>query len=224
MAQNPVEAAIQNALDVASRRETIANFFFVACGGSFAQMQLAQYAIDRESATIGAESLTSAEFIARDPKRLNAVAVAILCSSSGNTPETIAAAKFAREHGALTIVLTTKPESELAKAGEVVVPYVSIPVFGTQDTPAGIILRIALGIVDAREGCAKYPLLLKALAKVEAVTAKLQAAHAAAAWGEANKRQSTIYTLSSGANWGVGYSYAICILQEMQLINSQGNP
>ena len=41
-----------------------------------------------------------------------------------------------------------------------------------------------------------------------------------AAWAEGYKREPVIYTMGSGANWGSAYSFAICILQEMQWVHS----
>lgn len=42
----------------------------------------------------------------------------------------------------------------------------------------------------------------------------------AKAFGEADKDENIIYTIASGANFGVAYSFAICILMEMQWIHS----
>jgi len=64
MPQTSIETAIQTVLAAASARETIETIYFVACGGSFAQMHLPHYAVDREATTISAESLNSAEFMA----------------------------------------------------------------------------------------------------------------------------------------------------------------
>ncbi|MGV1989192.1 SIS domain-containing protein [Agrobacterium sp. 22-221-1] len=223
MQPSQIETAIQACLSAVAERETVSTIYFVACGGSFAQMHLPKYAVDRNSSTIVAETYNSAEFIARNPVRLNASSVVILCSSSGNTPETVAAAAFARKKGAYTIGLTTKPESELAQVANSTVPYVSTPLIGNQDAPSGIILRIAFGIVHARENSPKATALLSALGKVGDIAAAAQTAHAEVAreWAERNKREATIYTMASGSNWGVAYSFSICILQEMQWINSQ---
>ncbi|MCB9993519.1 MAG: SIS domain-containing protein [Hyphomicrobiaceae bacterium] len=223
MQSKSIETAVKGSLSAVSEREAVSTIYLVACGGSLAQMHLPKYAIDRNSSTITAEVFSSAEFIARDPVRLGSSSVVILCSSSGNTPETVAAAAFAREKGAYTIGLTTEPESQLAKTADYAVPYVSAPLIGDQDAPSAVILRIAFGIVNHREKSPKAAALLAALAKVEGISAAAQKAHSedAKRWGEANKRESIIYTMASGSNWGVAYSFSICILQEMQWIHSQ---
>ncbi|ACM39453.1 SIS domain-containing protein [Agrobacterium vitis] len=223
MQPSQIESSIQSALAAVAQRKSVSTIYFVACGGSFAQMHLPKYAVDRNSSTIFAETFNSAEFIARNPVHLGEGSVVILCSSSGNTPETVAAAAFAKKKGAFTIGLTTKPESELGQVSDSTVPYVSTPLIGNQDAPSGIILRIAFGIVNARENSPKAAALLSALEKVGDIAASAQKVHAedAREWGERNKREPTIYTMASGSNWGVAYSFSICILQEMQWINSQ---
>lgn len=214
---------ITAALAAIAKRDAVQTLYLVACGGSLAQMHLPKYAVDREARLIDAEVLSSAEFIARNPRRLNATSVVILCSSSGNTPETVAAARFAREKGAHVIGLTTKPGSELAQAADSVVTYISTPIVGSADSPSGIILRLVAGIMHQREGMAKYEALMQALMQVTAITTSAQEKHAPAVreWAAASKREAVIYTLSSGSNWGAAYGFSICILQEMQWIHSQ---
>lgn len=49
-----------------------------------------------------------------------------------------------------------------------------------------------------------------------------RAAHteAADAWGFGYRREPLIYTMASGSNYGTAYSFAICLLQEMQWVHS----
>lgn len=218
-----INNAITEALVAVAKFEAVQTVYLVACGGSLAQMHLPKYFVDREAKVIDAEVCNSAELIARDPKRLGASSVVILCSSSGNTPETVAAAKFAQGKGAHVIGLTTKPQSELAQVADSVVVYVSTPIVGSADSPAGIILRLVAGLVRDREGLAKYDALVAALEQVTPIANAVQEKHAPAVleWASASKRESVIYTLSSGSNWGVAYGFSICILQEMQWVHSQ---
>jgi len=220
---NAFERNIQAALAAVAKREKLANVFFVACGGSFAQMHAPKYVLDRESASLVAETYNSAEFVARDLPRLGSSSVVVLCSSSGNTPETVAAAKFAREHGAYTIGLTTKPESDLAKAVDSVVLYVSKPAEANADGVGSALLSLAFGLLRDREGNRKHEALARSLSALPGLVARAQAAHDADAlrWAKAVRREPVIYTLASGPNYGVTYSFSICILQEMQWIHTQ---
>lgn len=73
-----------------------------------------------------------------------------------------------------------------------------------------------------RENNAKLAKVEAALAGMGKTIADVIARHEAsiAAWAEASKREPLIYTMGSGANWGSAYSFAICILQEMQWVHS----
>lgn len=106
---------VQQALDAISSRP-IENVFLVACGGSSALMYPSKYWLDSEAKTIYSDLYSSNEFIHRNPATLGAKSLVILCSHSGNTPETAEAAKFARSKGALTVSLTHEPSSPLAEA------------------------------------------------------------------------------------------------------------
>lgn len=219
-----IEQSIDAALSALGARPALTNIFLVACGGSFAQMHAPKYAADREARTLVADAYNSAEFVLRDPPRLGEQSLVILCSSSGNTPETVEAASFARSRGAYTIGLTTQPQSPLAQAVDITIGYESQPTLGSADAPTGILLRLVFGVLRDREGNGKYPALLKSLAALPAVVEKAQRERAEdiLRWGAASKREPVIYTMASGVNHGVAYSFAICILQEMQWIHSQG--
>ena len=220
---NTDEQSVQVALKAIAKREHLSNVFFVACGGSFAQMHVAKYVIDRESTSLVAHTYNSAEFIARNSPQLGPSSVVVLCSTSGNTPETVEAAKFARQRGAYTIGLTVEPDSPLAKAADSVIGYVSKQTEGHPESVAAFLLRIVFGLLRDREENSKCDFLEESLAALPGVVARAQKTHAQDArnWAAAVKREPVIYTMGSGPNYGIAYSFAICILQEMQWIHSQ---
>ena len=221
---NPIARSIEAALAALASRETLTNIFFVACGGSFAQMHLPKYALDREAKTLVADAYNSAEFIARDMPRLGANSLVVLCSQSGNTPETVAAARFAKERGAYTIGLTVKPESPLAGVVDSTVGYEFLPTASSADVAGAVLLSLAFGVLAQREGTDRVAALDAALAQLPAVVAGAAEAHAPEVlrWAAGAKREPVIYTMASGPNHGISYAFAICILQEMQWIHSQG--
>lgn len=218
-----IEARIQSALADVAKRGKPDNIYFVGCGGSFAQMNVPKYAFDRESKTIAIDSFSSAEFIARNSPRVGKTTVVILCSKSGDTPETAAAAKYASDRGAYTIGLTVEENSPLAKAVHTRVDYDAVPDAGTPDAAAAVLLRIGFGILAQHDANTKLGGLLDGLKQMPKVVEAIQQQHRQKAldWGQARKREPVIYTMASGANYGVAYLWAICILQEMQWINSQ---
>lgn len=220
----PTQKAIEAALSAVAQRGRLTEIFFVACGGSFAQMHAPKYAVDREARTIVADTYNSAEFIARAPARLGASSLVVLCSSSGSTPETVEAARYARERGAYVVGLTTRPDdSPLAEASHIAIGYEHKPTAGDPEAPAAILLRLVFGILENREGHAGNAALLRGLAALPEVVARVQEAHAddVLRWAAASKREPVIYTMASGPNYGVAYAFSICILQEMQWIHSQ---
>lgn len=222
MLDTPCATQIGQALESARSRKTVGEIYFVACGGSFALMLPNQYAVDRESNSIAGFAINAAEFTTRAPRRLGENSIVILCSHSGTTPETVEAARVARAKGALTIALTNVPGSPLDEAAEKTVFYSHAPLSMSADHSAAVLYRLTFGILDAREGSSKAAALETALEGLPKLVEGIQASHAdkIAAYAEAHKREPVIYTMASGANYGVAYSYAICIYQEMQWIHS----
>jgi fructoselysine 6-phosphate deglycase len=217
-----VVKSVEQAVAAAAAREAVTDIYFVACGGSNALLMSGQYAVEREAEKIASFSFSSAEFLARAPKRLGKSSIVILCSHSGNTPETVAAAKYARAAGALTIAFTNLEGSPLDQEAEATILYQYNPLAVSEDHAAPMLMRLVFGILHARENNAKLVKVEAALAGMGKTIADVIARHEAsiAAWAEASKREPLIYTMGSGANWGSAYSFAICILQEMQWVHS----
>src|SRR5690349_16316404 len=107
----------------ALRGKRISHVFLVGCGGSLSIMMAGKYFLDRHSGSLASDSYNSDEFVRRDPRRLTAGAVVILCSQTGTTKETVRAARHARARGAVTIGMTLDPKSPLAEAVDQVVGY-----------------------------------------------------------------------------------------------------
>ena len=57
---------------------------------------------------------------------------------------------------------------------------------------------------------------------LQEATEKVRAQYAdfATEWGKSYKRENLLYTMGSGACYGECYSYAICLMMEMQWINA----
>lgn len=197
------------------------NLYFVACGGSMAYMYNQQYIIDRET-ELATTVISSNEFIHRDPKALGPNSLVILCSHSGNTPETVAAAAFARRKGALTVAYSFKPDSPLWLASEYNLHYDWGPDADAYEHRAGMALRFMFGILDAIQPAAKYRTALEAVKNLNDIFARNKAKYVqqADAFGSGWKREPVIYTMGSGPVYGEAYSFAICLLQEMQWVHS----
>ncbi|TDL72180.1 SIS domain-containing protein [Rhodococcus qingshengii] len=216
-----VDPQVKNVLEALKGR-TINHVYFVACGGSSAIMNPNKYILDREAKNLTSDVYSSNEFIHRNPRKLGENSLVVLCSMSGTTPETVAAATFARQKGALTVGYTNQPTSPLAQESEFVVKYE----WGTEsvafNTNLGLLYQLTFGILNVLEGNDKFDKVINSLTNLQAVFEKsdIQYKDQAIQFGQEYKDEKVIYTMASGANYGIAYSYAICILMEMQWIHS----
>ena len=201
----------------------IRNFYFVACGGSLAVLMPGQYLIEQET-EFPAFAYSSAEFTQRNPKALGPGSVVILCSTSGNTPETVAAAKFAREKGALTIGFSHLVDSPLWQEAEYRIHYSTGDEAEVNEYSNALLYRLLFAILDELQPDPKYKKMIYGILEVYPRNLK-QTLEKYKEWaedlGKAWKREPIIYTMSSGITYPVAYSFAICILMEMQWIHSQ---
>ena len=217
---NSHDAYLQNAIEAVKEKQP-KNIYFVACGGSMAYMYNQQYIFDRET-EIPTFVLNSNEFIHRSPKGLGAHSLVVTCSHSGNTPETVAATKFAREKGALTVAYSNKDDSPLWKEAEYNLHYDWGPETNAYDHRAGMALRFVFGVLQAMQPHAKYTKALDTIKNLNDIFErnKKKFASQANAFGSEYKREPVIYTMGSGPVYGEAYAFAICLLQEMLWVHS----
>jgi fructoselysine 6-phosphate deglycase len=219
---HPAVSAALSAIDASALRHV----FFVACGGSLSIMHPAKFMLDQHAA-LPSDVFNAAEFVARAPKRLGPNTLVILCSMTGTTKETTAAAKFAREMGATTIGLTVEPQSPLGTAVDYAVkfeaPYTTGVPINAQDSNYAIIYQIVMGLAAAAGGEDLTEPLMDSLGNLQGAIDRAQDSFAPLwdRYAEHFAKQDVIYTMASGASYGAAYSFAICVLMEMQWINSQ---
>ncbi len=219
---DPGVVAALDALDAGSIRHV----FFVACGGSLSIMHPAKFLLDQHS-PLPSDVYNGAEFVARAPRSLDAQSLVILCSMTGTTKETAAAAEFARSRGAKTIGLTVEPASPLGRAVDHVVgfeaPYTTGVPIDAKDSNYSRIYQIVLGLVARTGGENLTQPLIDSLHALQPAIDRAQVTFAPifADYAPRFARKDVIYTVASGASYGAAYSFAICVLMEMQWINSQ---
>lgn len=212
---------IQAAVAAVKERKTIRRFYFVACGGSQASMMPIQYMFDRETSSPSA-IYTSNEFVKATPKVLDDTCVVLTISHSGNTPETVRAAELAKEKGAVSISLTNLVDSPLWKACEYPIHYEHGPEADPNDLSKVILYTLAFDMLNVVEPSEKWVKGAESLNNLAEVTERIKAKYAdfGSQWGKDYKRETVIYTMGSGANYGEMYSLAICLFMEMQWIHS----
>ncbi len=218
-----IEDQLTDAIAKINAIEDLRNVFLVACGGSYALMIPVQHLL-QSSTAVEAHALNAREFTTRAPKTLGEHSLVISCSHSGNTPETVEATRVGREAGATTICLTHLPGSPLDEAAENHVYYQH----GDQKlfacTAAALLYRLAFAVIDRINGSDTASVVADATSKLDGIVHQVQADHydAADRWAFEHARSKVIYTLGSGPNYGESYAFAICLLQEMLWIHSQG--
>ena len=212
---------IQAAVAAVKERKTIRRFYFVACGGSQASMMPIQYMFDRET-SIPSAIYTYNEFVKATPKVLDDTCVVLTISHSGNTPETVRAAELAKEKGAVSISLTNLVDSPLWKACEYPIHYEHGPEADPNDLSKVILYTLAFDMLNVVEPSEKWVKGAESLNNLAEVTERIKAKYAdfGSQWGKDYKRETVIYTMGSGANYGEMYSLAICLFMEMQWIHS----
>ena len=217
-----IEAQLVAARRAIAERAAVENVILTACGGSFAVMLPGQYFLDTRAGSLEAHALNAAEFTSRSSRLAGEKSVVILCSHSGTTPETVAAAEHASTAGALTISFTNDPASPLALASEIVIPYQHGPEKSESHVAPALLLRLLAGLLEEREGVALADAVDEAVRRLPELVAAAREAHREPAdrYGADYKHEPLIYTMAAGSNFGSAYSFAICLLQEMQWIHS----
>lgn len=196
--------------------------YVIACGGSSALMYPSQFLVDTKAKELTCEYLNSNEFIYRNSPAVNEEALVILCSQEGKTPETVAAAKHAREKGATVITIAMEDNTPLEAAGELYVKYGYYETADPIDTSYGVMYLLTSGILEAQEGIPLFDGMVRNLEKLKPVVdkAKEQYKEAAEYYGKSCKEDRVLYSLGSGSNYSQAYVFCNCYMMEMQWINA----
>lgn len=213
---NQIQMAIE-----AIENKNVQNVFFVACGGSMASLSFGDYFLTKDT---GKPSFvyTSNEFVHLNPKALNENSLVILRSHSGTTPETVKAATYARNKGALTVAISMDVESPLCKEAEYVLHYNYKDGSDAIDGEIGIYYTFIFKLLKIFTDDEKYDRGIEQLSNLGDLIEKNQQQFREAAFdfGKRNKREKTIYTMASGAYIHHAYSFTSCLLMEMLWIHS----
>lgn len=196
----------------------ISNILFTSSGGSLCALEPFCYMI-KSMSKIPAYSEISAELILTGNPLINEHTVAFLTSKSGDTMETVAAAKWLKEKGVTVISACGVPDSPLEKESSYAVMY------GDAD-PHDLTFLFLIGRMLYNKGdFPKYPQFadeLKNLGKVLAAVSR-ECDDYARAYAEQFREKDLDYQMwvSSGNTWGHTYSMAMCILEECQWLRTK---
>lgn len=194
------------------------NVFLLGSGGGLISTAPLGYQLQHRTNRFPVFALSANEFVYGNPAALGSGSLAVLASNTGTTPEVVAAARFAREHGATVISTTSHADSVLALASDETYWYEDDHGIGDPKHLALALLGISLLKATGDMPADEYDAHLRALRSLpelllESVreTETLNHTIASRLAGE-----PIVYVLGGGPNHATAYCLAMCYLQEMQ--------
>ena len=195
---------------------------FVGCGASSSELYPGFYFLRDAAKQLRPFHYTASEFNQDTPAWVDETAVVITCSLGGTTPETIEANSTAKTRGATVIAVTHAAGSALTKEADYTIVHGFEENYAAKIEKMGYVIALAVELLNQTEGYEYYDAMLAGFDKIFDV-AEAAAQHAkgfAAEFGRAYKDDPVIYYMSSGASLDVAYSSSICLMMEMQWVNS----
>lgn len=208
--------------EIKKERPDVKAVFFVGCGASKAELYPAKYFLEEKARVLRTSLYTANEFVHATPVAVNKNSIVITCSLGGNTPETVEASKKAMELGAKVIAVTHDGNSPLAKNAHYVIVHGFEANYAAKQEKAVNVLALAAEILDQYEGYEDYDKMQDAISKVYDLVEKSVSfvLPNAKKFADSYKDDPVIYVMSSGASHEEAYAFSICLLMEMQWMNS----
>ena len=200
----------------------VKSVYFVGCGASKAELYPGKYFLEANARNIRVGHYTANEFLHATPVAVDETAIVVTCSLGGTTPETVAASKKAMELGAKVIAVTHVDGSPLAKNAHYVILHGFEKNYAAKLEKMTNVLSLAVEILNQYEGYDRYDDMQAAFGKVYDLIEKAVSfvVPAAKNFAEDYKDAPVVYVMSSGATQEVAYAFSICLLMEMQWVNS----
>ncbi len=211
-----IDAAVASALEAGAP-----NIFFLGTGGAQLVMKPAVQLLRRRSTLPVFDDFT-AELLVSDACNLTKGSIVVIPSQSGTTSESVEMLQVARARGATVITLVANEASPLGQGGDHVL------VNHTTDTTSSENfyiqgLLVALSVLRQRGEIRNYPSLLAEMNGLPEQLVRMKQAIEPHAPAYARALASHDYHIvTAGGNvWPEAYSYAMCVLEEMQWIRTR---
>lgn len=189
---------------------------FTSSGGSQAMLDPFAFYI-RHMSKLPVENRLSADLLLNDCNRITEKSVAFLTSKSGDTDETLKAAKWLKDRGVRIISITGKDDSPLEAISDAGIVY-------GEGRPQELVLYLLIGRILYRNGdFPEYPQFadeLKGLAYALAQVRK-EADAKCRKYALDYCREPYNIWVGSGDLWPTAYSYSMCVLEESQWIRTK---
>ena len=201
---------------------SLRSVYFVGCGASKAELYPAKYFLEANSRTIRVGHYTANEFVHATPAAVDETAIVVTCSLGGTTPETVEASKKAMALGAQVIAVTHAADSPLAHNANYVIVHGFEKNYAAKLEKMTNVLKLAVEILNQYEGYSHYEEMEQAFDRIYGLIEKAVSfvLPSAKQFAQDYKDAPVIYVMSSGATHEVAYAFSICLLMEMQWINS----
>ena len=205
--------------DIVNGRQ-INSVFFVGCGASRSDLYPAWYFLNHNAKRLRASLHTANEFCMAMPAAVDETAVVITCSLSGTTPETVRAASAAAARGAHTVAITHDGTSPMTADAKTVVTFGWDKSYSGKEDKMIKVLLLAAEILDQTEGYAHLADMYLGAERVLPLIDKGAASLGAEAkqFAQDYKDVPILYVTSSGATQETAWSFAACLMMEMQWI------
>ncbi len=197
------------------------NVFFVGTGGAAILMFPAEFILKNHS-TLPIFTEISSELMLMDHQHLDEHSLVILPSLSGTTKETVEAAAFCKEKGAVTLSLVGHANTPLANLTD----YTFVN-FAEDDTSCESFYiqsyLLAFRLMYKRNEFPQYHQFVGEMKRLPSALLKVKEATEQRAAVFAEKHKDTSYHILSGTgiDWAQTYYYGMCILEEMQWIKTR---
>ena len=197
------------------------NLFLIGSGGAVATFYPFEYIVNSTS-TIPAYAEIAAEFVLQNNKQLSEESLVILSSLSGTTEETVAAAKYCKEKGATTIGLTGEYNKPLADIADFPLVNFAENDFAS-DSNQMVLFHLIFRLMHKNGDFPEYERFAAQLEILpeKLIEAKEKFEQKAEAFAILFKDEPYHMVVGSGTTWGRAYSYAMCVLEEMQWIKTK---
>lgn len=217
---NQIEA-IQDGKQVADiiSKEGFSNIFFIAVGGTMAMMM--HFAeIAKQYTKIPVFIQHAGEIVLTGHKQLNKDSIVIMGSKSGDTKETVAAAKWCKEQGIRVASMVMDPGSPLGSVSTWTIP---LKVFKGVEFEYLNIFGIFYGLLANNGEFPKFEIFTKQLKNLPDALVAAQKKFDPIAADIAKKYYKNEYMmwLGSGELWGEVYLFSMCVLEEMQWLKTK---
>ncbi|AFC33272.1 hypothetical protein PM3016_6657 [Paenibacillus mucilaginosus 3016] len=196
------------------------NLFLIGAGGTIAMMYPYEYIL-KSNSTIDVHAVIAAEFMAMNHKHFTKDSVCIFTSVSGTTQETVAAAEYCKAGGATTIALVAEPGTPLTRIVDHCITTGSEK--HSFDTFFMLLYMVVFRFMHNRGEFPQYEQFTKEVALLPRAILQAVKVFDSRAEAFAVRHKDTAYHMmvGSGNLWGNTYSYAMCILEEMQWIHAK---